>query len=492
MVVHPQDEQELGMSDADVHVEETAQELENMTLTGSEPRALPECRQGAIKPLTFWLPLDHTPGQYWTHEPYQNAAGETVSVIYCQDHITSERVAKPFLRCPVVGFDMEWAPFGAKGIKGNISVIQVACEDKIAIFHIALHHGRTVSELLCPSLRKLIEDENILKCGVAINNADGNRLRRWMKLQPRGMFELSHMHKVVKWAKRDPKMVNKRLIKLTWLAEEHLGRPLFKGNVRTSDWTKPLNEEQIRYAAADAYSGFRIFHALEAKRAKMDEPVPPRPAPAELGMPLLLTIAVNEDDEERASDLANESGRRLPMLRGSGDQNAPLLDGSSNTPSFQMPSIDFLACGDRDTRQIYSALRAVRRRLSLHMGNSEESLATDSTLFSLAETRPTCDTKLDCRAQRWADVMLKEGRVDLFAFLRKYTPSDEQGPSLQECAVEQPEANTMLSSSPDTSTALQTSFHADGAESVLGKEDYSKYFSEDDFDDTGLSSDSGG
>ena len=127
---------------------------------------------------------------------------------------------------------MEWCYRATKGIKGNISLIQVACEDKIALFHIAKHDGRTVAELLAPSLRKLIEDPHIFKCGVAVNNADGNRLRRYMRLEPQGMFELSHLHRVVKWAKRDPSKVNKKLVQLTHLAQEHLGRPLFKGDVR--------------------------------------------------------------------------------------------------------------------------------------------------------------------------------------------------------------------------------------------------------------------
>lgn len=182
--------------------------------------------------LRYWLPPDYVPAVYWTHEPYRNAAGESVQVCYSYDLATSENLAQRFLQCSVVGFDMEWHPRSARGIKGNISLIQVACEDVIALFHIALHDGRKRQQLLAPSLKKLIEDERILKCGVAINSADGNRLRRFMNLEPKGMFELSFLHSVVWWGKRDPKKVSKRLVKMTRLVEWHLGRPLFKGSVR--------------------------------------------------------------------------------------------------------------------------------------------------------------------------------------------------------------------------------------------------------------------
>ena len=382
---------------------------------------------------------------------------QPIAVHYCKTRVDSERIAKQFLKCAAVGFDMEWAPFGAKGIKGNISLIQVACEDQIALFHIALHDGRTVSDLLAPSLRRLIENESILKCGVAINNADGSRLRKWMSLQPKGLFELSYLHRLVKWAKRDPSKAVKKLVKLTHLASEHLGKPLFKGDVRTSNWTKPLTEEvcltifhirssssnslfwerrvldlllrevlrypiwfarvmargflralcqqqitrqadsalkQIRYAAADAYAGFRIFHALETKRLKLAAPIPPRPSPAELGLPLLLGVDEVESAQARQHEdssahegevlaLLNESLARKPTA-----ESVTADRVVSNVPTFKTPPIEYLAFDDPTTRRAFSALCALRKRLGTELKRPEQSLAADSTLFSLAEKRP--------------------------------------------------------------------------------------------------------
>lgn len=62
--------------------------------------------------------------------------------------------------------------------------------------------------------------------------------------------------------------------------EFHLGLPLGKGPVRTSNWSKPLNQDQRTYAADDAYAGFMLYHRMNAKRMAMD-PTPPLPLFAE-------------------------------------------------------------------------------------------------------------------------------------------------------------------------------------------------------------------
>ncbi|KAF2232366.1 ribonuclease H-like protein, partial [Viridothelium virens] len=224
---------------------------------------------------------------FWTHELYRGLNGEKIKIHYCKTRAESERIASLLVNEPILGFDMEWKPRGGRGIKNNISLIQLACEDQVALFHVALHEGRTVERLLAPTLRKILESPDITKTGVAILHADGRRLQRFMRLEPRGLFELSHLHRLVKYYGNWPEKVNKKLVGLASQVQEHLGKPLFKGKVRTSDWTKPLDADQIRYSAADAYAGFRLFHAMEMKRLKM-VPVPPRPAFAELDLPIKL------------------------------------------------------------------------------------------------------------------------------------------------------------------------------------------------------------
>ncbi|KKY30523.1 putative 35 exonuclease helicase [Diaporthe ampelina] len=162
----------------------------------------------------------------------------------------------------------------------RIGLIQIACEDKIALFHIGLHSGSTAKDLLAPALRKIIEDLAIAKCGVAVHDADFARLRFWFGLKPRGALELSHLHNLVSFAASDPAKCTTKLRRLTAQVEQHLGLPLHKGKVRTSNWIEPLSKDQVNYAAADAYAGFMLFHSMNAQRMGMN-PTPPLPVYAE-------------------------------------------------------------------------------------------------------------------------------------------------------------------------------------------------------------------
>lgn len=51
-------------------------------------------------------------------------------------------------------------------------------------------------------------------------------------------------------------------------------------------------------AATDPYACVRLFHAMDAKRQAMD-PMPPRPAFAELNQPIVLPLgqAVNSEED---------------------------------------------------------------------------------------------------------------------------------------------------------------------------------------------------
>lgn len=162
-------------------------------------------------------------------------------------------------------------------LQQRIGLIQIACADKIGLFHIGLHPGKTSKDILAPSLRSIIESPDIKKTGVSIFKADFWRLRKYFDVTPRGAFELSHLHSLI----TNRAKATTRLIKLSTQVKEHLGLPLAKGSVRTSNWSAPLDSKQIKYAADDVYAGFMLFHCLNAKRAAM-EPAPPLPLCAEV------------------------------------------------------------------------------------------------------------------------------------------------------------------------------------------------------------------
>ncbi|KAF3032871.1 hypothetical protein E8E12_003717 [Didymella heteroderae] len=248
-------------------------------------------------PLEFQIPEDvlraamtapeNTKASFWSSTLYRGPEDVPVLVHYCKTKEVSERVAKHFVNEPVVGFDIEWKPYSSPdSIKKNVSLIQLACEDRIALFHIALFHGSTAAQLLPPTLKAILESPDIYKVGVAVKG-DFSRVSKFLKVEPQGVYELSRLHNLVENYATNPSKVNNKLVALAPQVQKHLQLPLYKGghliddpedlnNVRSSDWSLPLNSQQIHYAAADAYAGFRLFDVLEEKRKQL-KPTPSRP-----------------------------------------------------------------------------------------------------------------------------------------------------------------------------------------------------------------------
>ncbi|MCJ1322850.1 hypothetical protein MMC15_008200 [Xylographa vitiligo] len=262
------------------------------------------------KPLSYQIPeaklkeamlaSRSTVPAYWQYSLYENVAGESVKVHYCKSKQTTEVIAKLFLDKKVIGFDVEWKPNAqySDGIRRNVSLIQLASEERIALFHIArFSQGDTLADLLSPTLKAIMEDPKISKVGVSVKS-DCTRLRKCMGIKARGLFELSHLYKLIKYSANDTKKIDKKLVALAKQVEDHLQLPLWKGEIRSSDWSQPLNYQQIQYAASDSYAGLQLYDVMEGKRKSL-EPTPPRPEHAELDLPIRLATSesVTTDDE---------------------------------------------------------------------------------------------------------------------------------------------------------------------------------------------------
>ncbi|KFY88392.1 hypothetical protein V500_06391 [Pseudogymnoascus sp. VKM F-4518 (FW-2643)] len=305
----------------------------------------------AHTPLSFVLPAEvlqkakdaapDTPDSFWTHRLYTGPDNAKVKVHYCKSRHTTETVLqKHFLGKPILGFDIEWKIDATRfsSPKKNVSLIQLACEDRILLSHLALFPKDGIDDLIAPTLKTILEDANVSKCGVAIK-ADCTRIRKFLGVDTRGIFELSHLHRLIEGsAARNPTLINKKLVSLTSQASEHLSLPIFKGEVRGSDWSEPLSMEQILYAASDAYAGFILYDVLEAKRKAL-RPTPPRPYHAELGLPIRLASGVElvtADDSLDDATAALEPRKTSPFAPQDPSLSIPLEtddDPSSPTPT---------------------------------------------------------------------------------------------------------------------------------------------------------------
>ena len=228
---------------------------------------------------------------FWRYSLYKNAAGIPPTRHYCTTFEQTEAQVANFLDEKVVGFDLEWEKFKSKpgedSAKRCVSLVQIAAEGKVALFHLAVFKGGDSTEELIPqSLRAFLEDPKIIKVGVNIGG-DATRLRNCFGIEMQGNIELSHLYKLVTHGETDPSKVNRGLYALANQVKEVLHLPLAKGAVRTSSWSKRLNVQQIEYAVSDAYAGLRLYYELERRRKAMVSK-PPRPAFHELGMPILL------------------------------------------------------------------------------------------------------------------------------------------------------------------------------------------------------------
>jgi len=146
----------------------------------------------------------------------------------------------------MVGFDTETKPVFVRGHQNKVALMQIALNEKVFLIRIN-HTG------LQPEIIRFLENEHILKAGVALRD-DIKALQRLKRFEPKGVVELADL---AKKAGLEIEGVKK-------LAGLLLGFRISK-SVQTSNWeAATLNEKQISYAATDAWVCLEIFNKLKA------------------------------------------------------------------------------------------------------------------------------------------------------------------------------------------------------------------------------------
>ncbi|KAH7079598.1 ribonuclease H-like domain-containing protein [Paraphoma chrysanthemicola] len=335
---------------------------------------------------------------WWSHRLYKGPNNKPVQILYSKTRADSERIARQFLDESVVGFDMEWPwnDWKRPDLQNKIGLIQLASEDKIALFHIGLHAGKTTDDIMAPSLRKIIESPDIGKLGVGVLSADFARLRRYFRLNPRGAVELSHLYRLIKFGGWKPELVSTKLVSLARLVEDQLGHPLYKGNVRTSNWSKPLSQDQINYAAGDAYAGLMLYHCMNYKRTKM-RPTPPLPMHVEKylahrlsGVTPLHLDAVTKD----GSIMTSESFFEVKMTDAAKSRKTKDKKTSPNSKAKPSAAKFPKDLTDATSQALYSELLLRRSSLAETAGVPVYRITTNPVLVALAMHRPADKNQL--------------------------------------------------------------------------------------------------
>ncbi|KAJ8687517.1 hypothetical protein QAD02_023311 [Eretmocerus hayati] len=172
----------------------------------------------------------------------------------------------------IVGIDSEWKPsFSIK--KPELATIQIATRSDVYILDVTTL-GNVVPSLWTELGKTLLDNRNILKLGFGINQdiaviKDNLPPLANIRFHTSGYLDLSHVWKrLLKEPdfefpyRGDPHFTNENLSKLVELS---LGNKLNKSN-QFSNWQRrPLRENQIIYAALDAYCLLEVYDALASQ-----------------------------------------------------------------------------------------------------------------------------------------------------------------------------------------------------------------------------------
>lgn len=144
----------------------------------------------------------------------------------------------------VLGFDTETKPVYKKGGNNRIALIQVSNSNVAWLFR--------VNKIGIPDeLRSFLEDESRLKIGAGLLD-DMRKLRQIVRLTPGGFLDLQ---KYVEAFNIESKSL-KKMVAIV------LGYKISKSQ-QLSNWeSDSLTDQQLRYAATDAWVCLEIYNAL--------------------------------------------------------------------------------------------------------------------------------------------------------------------------------------------------------------------------------------
>lgn len=173
-------------------------------------------------------------------------------IVVSSDSAIIDTLCEEFMKEDCLGFDMEWEVDFESGIsQRKTAVLQLCSNSKCLI--IQMQHLESISS----SLRNILESENIVKTGVNIGN-DASKLMRDFQITMKGCYELMDAYSHIS---------GKSLQNLVSVV---LGYELDKAACLISPWEDiNLDEDAVKYAAADAFASLRLYQVHMTGEAVM-------------------------------------------------------------------------------------------------------------------------------------------------------------------------------------------------------------------------------
>lgn len=143
-----------------------------------------------------------------------------------------------------LGFDTETRPAFKKGVSYDVSLLQLSTNDDAFLFRLKHHEFGT-------ELKQLLEDQSILKTGVAIRD-DLKGLKKLNSFEPGNFVEIANL----------AKQLEIKQLGLRSLAAILLDVRISKRYQLTNWELTHLTEDQLRYAATDAWVGLKLYRRM--------------------------------------------------------------------------------------------------------------------------------------------------------------------------------------------------------------------------------------
>ncbi|MBY0316735.1 MAG: 3'-5' exonuclease domain-containing protein 2 [Bdellovibrionales bacterium] len=143
------------------------------------------------------------------------------------------------------GFDTETKPAYRKGENFKTALLQLATDTDAYLFR--MHYLKKFD-----ALRDVFENPNVIKVGAAISH-DLKQLQRIFPFSPKGFIDIQSIGK----------QKGLKHLGLKKMTEEVLGATLYKGPKMTNWERQFLTDEQMLYAATDAWVGLELYRHLK-------------------------------------------------------------------------------------------------------------------------------------------------------------------------------------------------------------------------------------